>query len=103
MSERLSELSGSVALELRARMEESRSKIRTANTIINGMRREPVIMEGTLAVLVRIVDALEKADELHLAAFQLINNTYGSPRPDPVAEPMEVTTQDLDGKDTPPE
>jgi len=54
-------------------------------------------------VLVRIVDALEKADELHLAAFQLINNTYGSPRPDPVAEPMEVTTQDLDGKDTPPE
>lgn len=105
MSERLSELSGSVALELRTRMEESRSKIKVASTIINGMRKEPVIVDGTCAVLDRIVDALDKADELHLAAFKLINDTYGSPRADPVAESTEATTlQDLvNEKDTPPE
>lgn len=86
MSERLSELSGSVALELRTRMEESRSKVKASAVIIEGLRKEPVIVNGTRSVLDQIVDALDKADEFHVAALKQINGTYGGPRPEPNEE-----------------
>lgn len=79
MSERLSELSASVALELRTRVQDSRDKLQASSKIIEGLRREPVIVNGTRGVLDTIVDGLEKADELHIALLQQINETYGSP------------------------
>ncbi len=79
MSERLSELSASVSLELRTRMQDSRDRILASQKIISSMHKEPVIVNGTKAVLEQISSKLEEIDELHIAAMQQINETYGTP------------------------
>lgn len=79
MSERLSELSASVALELRTRVQESRDKLRSSIKIIEGIRKEPVIINGTRSILNTIVAELEKADEQLVGLLKQINETYGTP------------------------
>jgi len=77
MSERLSELSASVSLEVRTRVEEARAKIKAASVIIESLSKEPVIGDGTRTVLDEIVLGLEKSDELHVGVLKLIGETYG--------------------------
>ena len=77
MSERLSELSASVSLEVRTRVQESRDKIKAASSIMEGLRKEPVIADGTRVVLDDIVAGLEAVDRLHVGVLRQVNSSYG--------------------------
>lgn len=80
MSERLSELSASVSLELRTRLEDSRTKTQAAQKTVDGLRREAVTdVNGIRKVLDEIVAKLEEADDLHLAALKQVSESYGHP------------------------
>ena len=97
MSERLSELSASVSLELRTRIEESQVKLRASSKIIESTRREPVVVNGTKALLDAIVKILDEADELHVGALKLLQETYGHSRPvddEPVEQPVVRKVED---------
>ena len=78
MSERLSELSASVSMELNKRLLDSGGRINTAQSILKGMRNEPPAqVDGIHLILDDIVILLEKVDELHLAALKQVGDTYG--------------------------
>lgn len=79
MSERLSELSEAVSLELRTRMQDSRDRLQASNKIIEGMCKEPVIVNGTKIVLTQIMEKSKELDELHISAMKQIHETYGTP------------------------
>ena len=81
MSERLSELSASVSLELNTRLQESNGRVKAAQNIIEGTRKEPPAqVDGIHLMLDEIVELLEKADDLHIAALKQIGETYGHVR-----------------------
>lgn len=78
MSERLSELSASVSLELNTRLQESNGRIKAAQKIIDGTRKEPPAqVDGIHLILDQIVELLEEVDTLHIGALKQIGDTYG--------------------------
>jgi hypothetical protein len=77
VSERLSELSASVSLELRTRIQESRDRLQTSSKIMESLRKEPVIVDGTRTILDDIVVALDHAGDLHVGVLKQLNEIYG--------------------------
>lgn len=81
MSERLSELSASVSLELNTRLMESNDRVKASQKIVQGMRTEPPAqVDGIHLILDSIVELLEKVDELHVGALKQVGDTYGHVR-----------------------
>ena len=79
MSEQLSKLSVSVALELRTQVQESKELLQKSEKIITALKKAPVIVNGTRNLLDDIVNRLRKMDEQHIGLLQQINETYGTP------------------------
>ncbi len=87
MSERLAELSDDAAHEIRTALTESREGVLIAQKRIDGLRKTPLLMNGTRASLETLRGKLAEAEELYIRVFSQVNANYGDETAE--REPLE--------------
>ena len=77
MSDRLAELSDDAAHEIRTALTESREGLLIAQKRIDGLRKSPLLLNGTRASLETLRRKLGEAEELYITVFSQVNANYG--------------------------
>ena len=80
MSDRLAELSDDAAHEIRTGLTESREGVLIAQKRIDGLRKSPLVVNGTRASLETLRGKLGEAEELYITVFRQVNANYGDER-----------------------
>ena len=80
MSNRLAELSDDAAHEIRTALRESREGVLIAQKRIDGLRKSPLVVNGTRASLETLRGKLGEAEELYITVFRQVSANYGDER-----------------------
>ncbi len=80
MSDRLTELSDDAAHEIRTALTESREGVLIAQKRIDGLRKSPLVVNGTRASLETLRGKLGEAEELYITVFRQVSANYGDER-----------------------
>ncbi len=80
MSDRLAELSDDAAHEIRTALTESREGVLIAQKRIDGLRKSPLVVNGTRASLETLRGKLGEAEELYITVFRQVSANYGDER-----------------------
>ena len=91
MIDRLAELSDDAAREIRTALTESRECVLAAQKRIDGLRKSPLILNGTRASLETLRGKLDEAEELYIMVFGQVNANYGDETAE--REPLEAATR----------
>ena len=100
MNDRLTEVSESAATLIREGIQEAHKYVRQAQDGLDGIRKVPIVANGTKEALKTLSGKLEEVEKLFHGVLLQVSRTYG----DPVGElevapaPELLVTEDSDGE-----